>query len=313
MSYRVGLIGCGRMGSRYDEGRNPPEPPYSHAGAVTLHPDFELVGVADPDEGNRRDCAALWQLSEEIVFSDYREMLEATRPQVMILATPSEMRLDPIQAAVQAGVQAIICEKPLALTLEEAEKIGEACQNIPLLVNFTRRWDSAAQEAAQRILKLGQIQAVRGLYVNGIANNGAHLLDLVNWWCGGIEVTGVTPVYSGSPEVRFVVPGGGRGILTPITGCDIFELEVFCQKGIIRLRRGGSEITVQEIGTPDSLARMPVLQAPELLPSGLDFALSHLLDHLKAVLAGSESIRCGFDEGLAVTRLLDHILTWPEG
>lgn len=303
MIYRVALAGCGRMGSRYDDGRNPPTPPYSHAGAVTQHPKFQLVAVADSDELNRRDCAARWGTAS---YADVGEMLQAHKPDVLIVATPSEIRLGPILAA--AEVRAIVCEKPLALSVAEADEIIQACGEKPVLVNFSRRWDTAAQSAAAWVEKLGPVQHVRGLYVNGIANNGAHLLDLINWWCGGIaEMTEHYPVYAGSPEIRFRLEKGGGGSLVPVSGYDIFELDVFCQGGVIRLRDSGYTITVQTLADANALTRWPALQSPEKLPSGLDLALPRMLDNLAAVLEGQEKPACGLPEGLAVTRLLDSI------
>jgi predicted dehydrogenase len=205
-----------------------------------------------------------------------------------------------------AGVRAIICEKPLALTLPEAEAIIAACAaaDTPLIVNFTRRFDLAAQQAAAWLAEQGPVQAAQGVYVRGIANNGAHLLDLLHWWAGDIqEVVYQRARWPDSPDVVLRLAGGGLAMLNAVSGYDLFRLDVFAAQGVLRLDDGGLKITLRAADAPTP-SGITSLLPPQRLPSGLDHALMNLYDHAAEVLAGNAAPLCGPLDGLAVTRTL---------
>ncbi len=303
MTYTAALIGCGKMGSAYDQGRHP-WPPASHAGALTLHAAFDLVAAADPDTLSLNTCADRWDVpgrypAADALFADHA-------PDLAIIATPSPIRLAPIKAALGVGVRAIICEKPLALTVPEAEAIIAACAaaDAPLIVNFTRRFDPAAQQAAAWLAAQGPVQAAQGTYVRGIANNGAHLLDLLNWWAGDIQdVVYQRARWPDSPDVVLRLAEGGLAMLNAVSGYDLFRLDVCAVQGALRLDDGGLDIRLYTADAPTS-SGITSLLPPQRLPSGLDHALMNLYDHAAEVLAGNAAPLCGPADGLAVTRAL---------
>jgi len=305
---RTALIGCGKIGSRYDDGRSP-QPPYSHAGGITQHPFFDLVAAADPDPAQLRACQQKWNIPQ--VFGSYEELLATTPIDVLVLATPPRVRLAPIRAALAQGVRLIICEKPLALTLAEAQAIVAACGQTPLVVNFSRRWDSAAQEAAQYIATWGKVEAVHGFYNHGFANNAAHLLDLLNWWAGGVAA--VEGVAGGadpeSPGVSLRLLDGGEARLTPIPRYDVFELDVFCERGRLRLQNGGAEMGIQTVRPYDPLVGRAVLGALQPLTSGIEQTIPRLYDNVAAYLMDDVPLKCVAADGLAVTRILDAVFS----
>lgn len=308
MTLQTALIGCGNIGSRYDRGREVP-PAYSHAGALHLHPDCALTAIADPNPEYLVECGNRWGIQAR--YADYTSLFKQYQPDVAIIATPSSLRLPVIQAALAANVQAIICEKPLALTLPEAEQIAALCaaQNVPLFVNFLRRWDVGAQQLAARLPELGALHSLRGDYVNGIANNATHLIDLIHWWGGAVaQIDMVKPVYEGSPLVMFSLDNGAIGSLHPHTGYDIFGLELFFERGIVRLSEGGYRLEIRPLADANPLAQMQTLGAWQSIPSGLDDSLLRLLDNVREVVAGQGAPLCGAAEGVVVSRVLQQIL-----
>jgi predicted dehydrogenase len=309
--YASALIGCGKMGAGYDVGRPVPYPPYSHAAALTYHPHFELVAVADPDEDSRHACAGRWGVPYD--YAEAEKLFRAHPIEVAIIATPSSVRLAPIMAALAGGVRAIVCEKPLALGQAEALQIIEACaaRGVTLVVNFTRRWDVGADQAAALCRQWGGVAYARGLYVDGIANNGAHLLDLLAWWTGEEltperieQVRGLT---ADSPHVLLSLAGGGQAELHPYADYDIFELDVFCPQGRLRLSQSGYRIEAQALVPATPLTGRPALGPIDILPSSLDFALLNMLDDLSLCLQTGAQPRCGAEDGLRVSRLLETI------
>lgn len=117
MNLGFGIIGCGAISG-------------CHATALRKNPNARLVGVTDAREENGRAFAAQQtQLSGEEVtfFPTVEAMLESPDIQAVCICTPSG--LHPAQAiqAAQAG-RHVVVEKPMALTVEDADRVIEACE-----------------------------------------------------------------------------------------------------------------------------------------------------------------------------------------
>ena len=115
----------------------------------------ELVGVAD------RDPAALaqWDVPG---FTGLEPMLESLRPDVLDIALPPAFHRDAIEAALGAGVRAIICQKPFCGGLEGAGAAVALARSagVRLIVHENFRfqpWYRAAGEA----IRAGRLGAVR--------------------------------------------------------------------------------------------------------------------------------------------------------
>ncbi len=109
--YRVGVIGGGRQGT-------------VEARAFVLHPSTEVVAVADSDAENR----ALFQDRFGVPgYGTYDEMLKREQPDIVLAALPVKANADAVVAAARAGVKAVFCEKPLAGSLEDADRMVEEC------------------------------------------------------------------------------------------------------------------------------------------------------------------------------------------
>ena len=82
---------------------------------------------------------------------------------VIDIATPNALHAPIAIAAAQAG-KIILCEKPLASTLEEAERMTSAVSKIPTLVWFNYRRIPAVALAKQMIDegRLGQVSIIAG-------------------------------------------------------------------------------------------------------------------------------------------------------
>jgi predicted dehydrogenase len=98
----------------------------SHARAYHRMPEFEIAGLVSRTPASR---AALHQelggnLPE---FSNYHEALAATRPDVVSINTYPETHGPYARAAIEAGCH-VFCEKPLALTVAEAQAIVDAAR-----------------------------------------------------------------------------------------------------------------------------------------------------------------------------------------
>jgi inositol 2-dehydrogenase len=134
----VGVLGAGRMGRRHAENLR------------SLVPEAKLVAVADVD------LEAARQLAHDLEIDHYVDSVDALVERkdldAVVIASPSRFHLSAVQTAAAAGKH-ILCEKPLALTIDGVDDAIAAARsaNVLLQVGFMRRYDPAYAEAYKRI------------------------------------------------------------------------------------------------------------------------------------------------------------------
>lgn len=160
---RTAVIGCGGMGN-------------IHADRYMSMPDAELVAVCDIDKKAAEDLGNLVGVS---YFISLEEMLEQAKPEVVSIAVPTYMHAPLVRLVADYGVH-IICEKPLALTSQEAEEAIRYCEErgVSLFVGHVVRFDRSYRQLAEGIKQ--QASDVGGVYHAKRA--GSHPGDLREWY-----------------------------------------------------------------------------------------------------------------------------------
>jgi len=143
MVKRVGLIGAGWIGTAH--GTN----------LARRIPGAELAAIADPAPGAAARLAA--ELSCPDVYTDPMDLLADASIEAVVVAAPSDRHADLVVAASEAG-KAVFCEKPMALTLADADRAIEAARRagVALQVGFNRRY-AADFRAAYNVIAEGGI------------------------------------------------------------------------------------------------------------------------------------------------------------
>jgi myo-inositol 2-dehydrogenase / D-chiro-inositol 1-dehydrogenase len=143
----VALIGSGRMGSFHGE---------TLARRV---PGARLVAVADPAPDAAERLAAA--LGADRASTDPAEVLADPAVDAVVIAAPARFHADLVVAAAGAG-KGVFCEKPMALTLADADRaIGAArAAGVALQVGFNRRF-AADWAAARALLEDGRLGTPR--------------------------------------------------------------------------------------------------------------------------------------------------------
>jgi predicted dehydrogenase len=189
--YRAAVIGLGRMGSTFDdeiEQGGSIVLPYCHAPTYCAHPHIELVGGADPHEEQRTLFGERWAISNHL-YADHREMLAQEKPDIVSIATTARVRAQILLDAVAAGVKGIWAEKPLALSLAEADEMVRVCREngVALAVNCARRYHASFSETRRMIEKgdLGELLQITAYTQCGLSHNGSHAIDTIRYLAGG--------------------------------------------------------------------------------------------------------------------------------
>jgi myo-inositol 2-dehydrogenase/D-chiro-inositol 1-dehydrogenase len=148
----VGLIGAGWMGAFHGET------------LARRLPGARLAGVADPAPGAAERLAG--SLGAPKATTDPAEVLADPAVEAVLIAAPARFHADLVEAAAGAG-KAVFCEKPMALTLADADRAIAATQaaGVPLQVGFNRRFDTGFRAAHDLVAagRLGTPQLLRSL------------------------------------------------------------------------------------------------------------------------------------------------------
>ena len=136
-SYRVAIIGTGRMGGLMEDETpltNRFDKPYAHFSAYQAIEQTEVVAVAN--RGADRMAHFARRFGVDNTYLDYRQMIQKERPDVVSVTTPSFARAEPIIFAAENGVRGIYSEKGLCASLEEADRIADACRRNNVAFNW---------------------------------------------------------------------------------------------------------------------------------------------------------------------------------
>lgn len=189
---RTGVIGCSKMAQ-------------SHMKAVTACPEAELVAVCDIDRAKADAVGAMFPGVH--VFYDAATLLAADLDAVIIV-TPDRTHRELCETAIKRGLH-VLCEKPLALTVEDCRAIvaaadasdkkfmvGQICRYTPGFVKAKELIDAGL---------IGRLTFVESEYAhdykailhpgtwrydplrNGVVGGGCHAIDLLRWIAGDIE------------------------------------------------------------------------------------------------------------------------------
>ena len=171
----------------------------TYADLLRSMPDVELLGVADEDTKRGRDFAALHSIQ---YVGDLAALL-ARRPDAVVVTSENARHRGEVEAAAAARVH-VLCEKPLATSVEDARAIVDACSRagVRLMTAFPMRFSPVIARVAASLAagEIGPVRAVSAVNQGQIptphrawfgdrelAGGGAvtdhtvHVLDLLRW------------------------------------------------------------------------------------------------------------------------------------
>jgi UDP-N-acetyl-2-amino-2-deoxyglucuronate dehydrogenase len=133
-----------------------------HLSAISENPEIELVGVCDIQPAKRK------QAPEGVpFFTDYKEMIQKTKPDVVHLCLPHYLHFPVAREAAEMGVN-IFCEKPVALSSAEATCFSDLEKNHPDLhmgICLQNRKNASVQMLKKIIYgnSYGRVTGLRGV------------------------------------------------------------------------------------------------------------------------------------------------------
>jgi predicted dehydrogenase len=227
-------IGVGMVGYKF-MGRTHSNAYRQVARFFDVDPQPRMVALAGRDEASVKEAAE--DLGWESYVTDYHGLIERDDIQLVDVASPGFTHKEIVVAALEAGKH-VLCEKPLANTLEEAQEMLSAARKAGTIamVNFNYRRVPAVQ-LAKRLIDEGRIGEIRHFRANylqdwildpqfplvwrmkkdlagsgALGDIGAHIVDLGQYLVGQItEVVGMMETFVKQRPLE-VSSGGGSGL-----------------------------------------------------------------------------------------------------
>ncbi len=261
---KYALIGCGRISPNHIK--------------AAMNNGLDIVAICDINPANMEDKKVKFELPDSVkLYTDYTEMIGKERPELVAIATESGKHASIALDCINAGCNVII-EKPIALSLEDADRIIETAdkKGVKVCANHQNRFNKSVQKIRDAIEKnrFGKLYygtahirwcrdheyydraSWRGTWEQdggALMNQCIHNIDLLRWMMGDeiIEVVGMTDRLRhnyieaedlGIALVRFA--NGSYGIIEGTT--DIFPrnleetLYLFGEKGTVKA--GGTSV-----------------------------------------------------------------------
>ena len=246
--------------------------PSSYAEALSDRPEIELVATAERD--GKRLAAFGERYGVQALYNDAEEMLRQEKPDIVAISTNTKGRADLTCYAVACGAKGIVTEKPMAYTLEEADRMVKTCADagVPLCCGAIST-SHPSFGTAKNLVAGGAIGEVLSIEAESDKNlsqhqNWSYFVDSKPAWVIGL---GDLPKReSGSNEFR------GQGMM--VTDTDVV---VHFRKGAPAVRITGTEgelfhpehysdwILFQDVDTPTGRHRIEMpWPGPKMLVGG---------------------------------------------
>ena len=166
------ILGCGSRGNAYSK--------YALAEPEKM----EIVGIAEPIEIRRNAFKERFNIPDENVANDWRELLD--RPKMadaVMITTQDHMHFEPAMAAIEKGYH-LLLEKPMAITTEECLKIAEAAEKkgVYVIIGHVLRY-APFFRALKTLIDEGRIGKVMNInHTEGVGNlHQSHSYVRGNW------------------------------------------------------------------------------------------------------------------------------------
>lgn len=211
---KVGIVGAGPIGGLGKRST-------SHANAFRHCEDAELVAVADINPARLQQFGDEWEIAPEQRYNSDQAMYAGAKLDVVVVSTHNLHHHSPVIAAAEAGIKAILVEKPLAISVEWGRKMIEACDRhgSHLLVNHTRRFLPYYHHLKKMIDEgaIGDVKTIVKDDCRPLLHNGTHTVD------NAFYFTSATPrLVSGYLNDEPVADPGGGGTIVCDGGVVIY-------------------------------------------------------------------------------------------
>lgn len=313
---RVGLIGCGGF-QRY------------RVGNLLKVREARIVALADTSDEQIASMRATHPATAELPsYHDYREMIQNSDIDAVLIATPHTQHVDQILFSLENGLHTL-CEKPMVTTTPDAHRVIAARDKSgkQAMVSYQRHFQAEFRYIRDRILsgEAGEVTCISALQCQGwktgtagtwrqdpalsgggqLNDSGSHLIDIMLWTTGlraesvsaNIDNRGTAVDIDSVLSIRF--RNGALGTITVVGDAPKWheDITIWCERMMFTIRQDQG-LTVQH-------------------KDGSRFKAEHLVGGTTAdqnfidAIQGRGKVESPFECGLEVIRLTE--AAWKSG
>lgn len=204
--YSAAIIGCGRMS-------------HGHAHA---YKELGIPVVAGADIAADGLARARDEFGVDKTYTDYIQLLDEVKPDLISIVTAEPLHCEMTVAAAERGVKGIVCEKPMAMNLGEAQRMLDACRasGTKLTVSHQRYYSSQYARARELIAQgvIGQVRFAEAFgMAESIHTDGTHTIHMLLSLLGDPKVSYLIAQIDGHSDYRYYghrCDHGGNAFLT---------------------------------------------------------------------------------------------------
>jgi predicted dehydrogenase len=302
----------------YDLALSPSHFVYSHARALSSHPEFRLVGAVEVGFSQREAFKRAYKVP---AYGSLEQALAFQTVDLAILATPTQTHHRLLCELLNlTSLKAILCEKPLSYNLDESREMLKLCakKNVDLYVNYMRHSEPGSIEVKRRI-DSGEIAGpLKGViwYSKGFLHNGSHFFNLLEYWLGGMQ--GFKLLNAGrsllcgdaEPDVHVTFQKGEAVFLgAKDENFSHNTIELVAKNGRLRYENGGRYIEWTAVDRDKDLKDYTFLtRVSEEIPSELNRCQYFVVEQLSVALKGNTARLCSGAQALGSLEAMYSIL-----
>jgi len=301
--YKAVIIGAGKIATQFDSPKS--KKVLTHAHAYYKHPKVDLIGFYDINKPTASRAAKKWHCR---VFFDFKKMLDNVKPDIISICTPDENHFDTLLKISKYKPRIVICEKPITTNLKDTQKIVNLYKKIriPVLVNYSRRFDKTVQTVKKNIAqgKYGKVLCASGIYTKGIVHNGSHMIDLGRFLFGEVKKSLVLHTVSGSIKndkniagfLEFKICKQFHLMAGDEKKFSIFELDIILEKKRVKFFDFGLQISLQNVEKDPLYKGYKSLGKPTIIKTAFMDALPELIENAINSIEKNKPLRCSLED-----------------
>lgn len=254
---RVGIVGCGGF-TRY------------RLGNLAKVREAVVVGLSDPSEDQIRITKEAHPQHKDVPeFSDHMAMIQAVKPDAIMIATPHTQHVTQILDGLNSGCH-VCCEKPLVTSVADAKKIIAKRDEVKKvgMVSYQRHFQSEFRYIRERINSgaAGKVRFISAFQAQGwlrgtkgswrqqmslsgggqLNDSGSHLVDILLWSTGvkAKSVSAVIENYGTEVDIdtsaSILFEGGTIGSLSVVGSANGWheDITIQCENEAYYMRQG---------------------------------------------------------------------------
>ncbi len=275
-TYRVGIIGLGRMGSTIDDEGHTPLP-YSIAAACRASERLEIATGCDLRSERRSAFAKRWGVDP--LYEDFRDMVREERPDIVAVCTTASGLQKPARQAPDAsfrgdshaelavalaemGVPMLYVEKAMASSMAAADDIRDTVVKNGTIFNtgVLRRFDNRYEVVRKAVLRgdIGEPRVAVHYARSSLMHGHIHSIDTLSWLIGDPAISAVRGEivprdyviekdhipYDPIATYELAFENGVRAWSVPAAG---WEYEIIGTEGTIRSLNNGASASLRRV------------------------------------------------------------------